>query len=153
VQHDASYPREEPGAGNLHARICEGESRMAELLDHSRAATARPLSVKTTAVFTRYPRLRLIALRHSPVRSIYWPSCTEGWLCQGIEHDSAPTGGFGPPSCRAEFRYSQYGGNNGVSVPLTGVPVVPSAALNSQKATEFVSTELVWRFNWFGGRY
>jgi hypothetical protein len=33
VQHDASYPREEPGAGNLHARIREGESRMAELLD------------------------------------------------------------------------------------------------------------------------
>ena len=26
-------PREEPGAGKLHARICEGESRMAELLD------------------------------------------------------------------------------------------------------------------------
>ena len=33
MQHDASYPREEPGAGNLHARIREGESRMAELLD------------------------------------------------------------------------------------------------------------------------
>jgi hypothetical protein len=28
------YSREEPGAGKLHARICEGESRMAELLDH-----------------------------------------------------------------------------------------------------------------------
>ena len=28
------YPREEPGAGKPHARICEGESRMAELLDH-----------------------------------------------------------------------------------------------------------------------
>ncbi|MER8448343.1 hypothetical protein NKH52_35060, partial [Mesorhizobium sp. M1066] len=27
-------PREEPGAGNPPARICEGESRMAELLDH-----------------------------------------------------------------------------------------------------------------------
>jgi hypothetical protein len=26
-------PREEPGAGKPHARICEGESRMAELLD------------------------------------------------------------------------------------------------------------------------
>jgi hypothetical protein len=33
VQHDASYPWEEPGAGNPHARIREGESRMAELLD------------------------------------------------------------------------------------------------------------------------
>jgi outer membrane immunogenic protein len=52
---------------------------------------------------------------------------------------------------KTEFRYSQYGGD-GVSVPLTGsVPGVPSgAALNSQKATEFVSTELVYRFNWFG---
>ncbi|SDH40908.1 hypothetical protein SAMN05216338_10091, partial [Bradyrhizobium sp. Rc2d] len=28
------YPREEPGAGNPPARICEGESQMAELLDH-----------------------------------------------------------------------------------------------------------------------
>jgi opacity protein-like surface antigen len=54
---------------------------------------------------------------------------------------------------KTEFRYSQYGGNNGVNVPLTGsiggVPVT-GAALNSQKATEFISTELVWRFNWFG---
>jgi outer membrane immunogenic protein len=57
---------------------------------------------------------------------------------------------------KTEYRYSQYGGNNGVSVPLTGsiggVPVT-GAALNSQKATQFISTELVWRFNWFGGRY
>lgn len=36
MQHDARYPWEEPGAGNPHARICEGESRMAELLDHAR---------------------------------------------------------------------------------------------------------------------
>jgi outer membrane immunogenic protein len=53
---------------------------------------------------------------------------------------------------KTEFRYSQYG-NNGVSVPLTGsiggFPIT-GAALNSQKATEFVSTELVYRFNWFG---
>jgi hypothetical protein len=53
---------------------------------------------------------------------------------------------------KTEFRYSQYGGN-GVNVPLTGsiggVPVT-GAALNSQKATEFVSTELVYRFSWFG---
>ena len=33
-RYDAGYPREEPGAGKLHARICEGKSRMAELLDH-----------------------------------------------------------------------------------------------------------------------
>jgi outer membrane immunogenic protein len=54
---------------------------------------------------------------------------------------------------KTEFRYSQYAGNNGTNVPLTGgvfgVPVT-GAALNSQKATEFISTELVYRFNWFG---
>jgi hypothetical protein len=27
---------------------------------------------------------------------------------------------------------------------------VTGATLKSQKATEFISTELVWRFNWFG---
>ena len=33
ARHDAGYFREEPGAGKPPARICEGESRMAELLD------------------------------------------------------------------------------------------------------------------------
>jgi outer membrane immunogenic protein len=54
---------------------------------------------------------------------------------------------------KTEYRYSEYGGNNGVSVPLTGSVVgipVTGAALNSQKATQFISTELVYRFNWFG---
>jgi len=54
---------------------------------------------------------------------------------------------------KSEYRYSQYGGNNGTSVPITGtvggLPVT-GVALNSQKQTQFVSTELVWRFNWFG---
>jgi hypothetical protein len=31
--HNAGYLREEPGAGKPHAQICEGESRIAELLD------------------------------------------------------------------------------------------------------------------------
>jgi hypothetical protein len=35
MQSDASHPWEAPGAGKLHARICEGKSRMAELLDQS----------------------------------------------------------------------------------------------------------------------
>ena len=53
---------------------------------------------------------------------------------------------------KTEYRYSQY---NTANVPITGTPggglVVPAGiALNSQKATEMVSTELVWRFNWFG---
>lgn len=32
--HVAGYPQEESDAGKPPARICEGESRMAELLDH-----------------------------------------------------------------------------------------------------------------------
>ena len=33
--------QEEPSAGKPHARICEGESRMAELLDHPSSRYAR----------------------------------------------------------------------------------------------------------------
>jgi hypothetical protein len=36
----------------------------------------------------------------------------------------------------------------GGNVAGIGVPV--GVALNSQKSTEFISTELVYRFNWFG---
>jgi hypothetical protein len=54
---------------------------------------------------------------------------------------------------KTEFRYSQYGGN-GVNVPVggnvAGIGVPVGVALNSQKSTEFISTELVYRFNWFG---
>jgi outer membrane immunogenic protein len=78
-----------------------------------------------------------------------------GWFIgSGFEYafDWLPISGL---FLKTEFRYSQYGGN-GTNVPLTGsvlgIPVT-GAALNSQKATEFISTELVWRFNWFGGRY
>jgi outer membrane immunogenic protein len=50
---------------------------------------------------------------------------------------------------KTEYRYSQFGAAN---VPITGsfggIPVT-GATLNSQKATEMISTELVWRFNWF----
>ena len=48
MQHDASYPREEPGAGNLHARIREGESRMAELLDQFRHSRIIQLEKRNT---------------------------------------------------------------------------------------------------------
>ncbi len=49
---------------------------------------------------------------------------------------------------KSEYRYSQYFTAN---VPITGTPggglVVPAGiALNSQKATQLISTELVWRF-------
>jgi hypothetical protein len=37
---DAGHSREEPGTGKPHARICEGESRMAELLDHDPGPSA-----------------------------------------------------------------------------------------------------------------
>jgi outer membrane immunogenic protein len=55
---------------------------------------------------------------------------------------------------KTEYRFSQYGGNNGVNVPITsagGAVAVPAGtALNSQKTTQMISTELVWRFNWLG---
>jgi hypothetical protein len=54
---------------------------------------------------------------------------------------------------KTEYRYSQYGGNNGTSVPISGAIAgfpATGVALNSQKATQFISTEPVWRFNWFG---
>jgi outer membrane immunogenic protein len=51
---------------------------------------------------------------------------------------------------KTEYRYSQYDTAN---VPITGTAagglVVPAGiALNSKEATEMLSTELVWRFNW-----
>lgn len=78
-----------------------------------------------------------------------------GWFIgSGFEYafDWLPISGL---FLKTEYRYSQFGGNNGVSVPITGTAggglVVPAGvALNSQKATQMVSTELVWRFNWFG---
>jgi outer membrane immunogenic protein len=56
---------------------------------------------------------------------------------------------------KTEYRYSQYNSPNGTNVPIistaTGAPTAFS--LNSQKAVQMISTELVWRFNWFGGHY
>jgi outer membrane immunogenic protein len=53
---------------------------------------------------------------------------------------------------KTEYRYSQFGSAN---VPIVGSPggglVIPAGiTLNSQKTTQLISTELVWRFNWFG---
>jgi outer membrane immunogenic protein len=76
-----------------------------------------------------------------------------GWfLGSGFEYafDWLPIPGL---FLKTEYRYSQYGGN-GVNVPLSGATIngvpVTGASLNSQKATQFISTELVYRFNWFG---
>jgi outer membrane immunogenic protein len=53
---------------------------------------------------------------------------------------------------KTEYRYSQYStGNPSFITTATGVP--NGFTLNSTKFTQMVSTELVWRFNWFGGRY
>ena len=75
-----------------------------------------------------------------------------GWFIGGgFEYalDWLPVSGL---FLKTEYRYSQYSTAN---VPITGTAggglVVPAGiTLNSQKATEMVSTELVWRFNWFG---
>jgi outer membrane immunogenic protein len=73
-----------------------------------------------------------------------------GWFIgSGFEYslDWLPVHGL---FLKTEYRYAQYGGN-GVSIPISGsvagIPVT-GVTLNSQKATELVSTELVWRFNW-----
>jgi hypothetical protein len=73
-----------------------------------------------------------------------------GWfLGGGFEYslDWLPISGL---FLKTEYRCSQYSAAN---VPITGTAggglVVPAGiALNSQKATEMISTELVWRFNW-----
>jgi outer membrane immunogenic protein len=57
---------------------------------------------------------------------------------------------------KTEYRYSQYNSTsltlfNGPAQAPILVPGTPSgAALNTTKFTQMVSTELVWRFNWFG---
>lgn len=49
---------------------------------------------------------------------------------------------------KTEYRYAQY---SAAVVPLSGFPPTTGVVtLNSQKATELISTELVWRFNWLG---
>jgi outer membrane immunogenic protein len=51
---------------------------------------------------------------------------------------------------KTEYRYAQY--NNATpSFSFAGAPT--GLSLNTTKYTQMVSTELVWRFNWFGGRY
>jgi outer membrane immunogenic protein len=75
-----------------------------------------------------------------------------GWFIgSGFEYqfDWFPSGLF----VKTEYRYAQYAGSNGDSIPLTGavtgVPLI-GAALQSKLSTQTVSTELVWRFNWPG---
>jgi outer membrane immunogenic protein len=53
---------------------------------------------------------------------------------------------------KTEYRYSTYNtANLPVLVSATGAPFgTPAISVNSTKYTQMVSTELVWRFNWFG---
>ena len=48
---DSGYPREEPYAGKPHVRICEGKSRMAELLDHPPSLLLSPPFRRTSLCF------------------------------------------------------------------------------------------------------
>jgi outer membrane immunogenic protein len=51
---------------------------------------------------------------------------------------------------KTEYRYAQY--NTATpSFFFAGAPT--GLSLNTTKFTQMVSTELVWRFNWFGGHY
>jgi outer membrane immunogenic protein len=76
-----------------------------------------------------------------------------GWfLGSGFEYavDWLPLPGL---FLKTEYRYARYASPDGVSVPLTGPLATASlVALNSQKNIQTISTELVWRFNWSGGR-
>jgi len=49
---------------------------------------------------------------------------------------------------KTEYRYSTYNTANLPIVTLAGAPT--GLSLSSTKYTQMVSTELVWRFNWFG---
>jgi outer membrane immunogenic protein len=72
-----------------------------------------------------------------------------GWFIgSGFEYalDILPISGL---FLKTEYRYSSY---NSTNVPFfttaTGAPL--GTTLNSTKYTQMISTELVWRFNWFG---
>jgi outer membrane immunogenic protein len=53
---------------------------------------------------------------------------------------------------KTEYRYSQYNTATPSLVATAGGGPI-GLSLNSTKFTQMVSTELVWRFNWFGGHY
>jgi outer membrane immunogenic protein len=77
----------------------------------------------------------------SPIPAFMPANTYNGWFIgSGFEYsfDFLPGLFF-----KTEFRYSTYNTAN--------LPVLPTAfSINSTKYVEMVSTELVWRFNWFG---
>jgi outer membrane immunogenic protein len=51
---------------------------------------------------------------------------------------------------KTEYRYAQY---NTATPNFLFMNAPAAISLNTTKFTQFVSTELVWRFNWWGGHY
>ena len=96
-----------------------------------------------------------LAIAGTPTSGLVLPSHSyNGWFIgSGFEYqfDWFPSGLF----VKTEYRYSQYGGSNGDSIPITGgagggIVVPAGVALQSKLSTQMISTELVWRFNWPG---
>jgi len=69
--HNAGYLREEPGAGKPLARICEGESRMAELLDHDPPRARSSAAARLESHISGMPFLGGSAIGY-PEASISW---------------------------------------------------------------------------------
>ena len=72
-----------------------------------------------------------------------------GWFVgSGLEYslDILPIPGL---FLKTEYRYSQYSSAN-VPILFTATGAQTGFTVNSSKAIQMVSTELVWRFNWFG---
>jgi outer membrane immunogenic protein len=72
-----------------------------------------------------------------------------GWfLGSGFEYNL----GFMPGLFwRTEYRYAQYGRDSLAILNTAGAPT--GATLESDKTIQTIRSELVWRFNWSGGRY
>ena len=78
------------------------------------------------------------------------PQTYNGWFIgSGFEYafDWLPIPGL---FLKTEYRYAQY---NTATPNFLFMNAPAAISLNSTKFTQFVSTELVWRFNWWGGRY
>jgi outer membrane immunogenic protein len=75
-----------------------------------------------------------------------------GWFIgSGFEYalDWLPVPGL---FLKTEYRYAQYNtATPGFFIAATGAPF--GTSLQTTKFTQMVSTELVWRFNWFGGHW
>ena len=88
---DAGDSREEPGAGKPHARICEGESRMAELFDrHPNSWTPPQVASRHRHSGTQMPSGGVHPIKVMPNPMVLWS--------RGSFLASRP--GYATPSCR-----------------------------------------------------